>query len=442
MKDSMHIVFLCGGSGTRLWPLSNEIRSKLFLEILPSPHGERESMIGRVTRQLTEAGLQESALFVTNQQQAHLITRYGGSGLPLIIEPFKRGTFAATALAAAYLLAYDMAELDDIICITPADMFVGEDYFSRFKLLPTILRDAKADLALLGTKPTHPSEQYGYVLPDQDKSITSLEYYYVSSFLEKPDATRAKILMGQNALWNCGVYAFSLQFILSYMEQINMPTEYEELRSIYESLPIKSFDKEVAEQPMNSVVLPYVGEWSDLGSWASLTEQLDGKVIGRGEISGESANTYLVNELPYPIHVIDIPDIIVAASPDGILISKKSSANKIKELMREVTKSPKYNETSWGNYQVIDCSQVDDCISTITLKMTVFPYRHIDSQMKLGSHKVWTILRGNGEMLLDDKLHHVRRGDVFTIAAGSKYSMTAGYERIELLEVLFHNSNL
>lgn len=432
----MHIVFLCGGSGTRLWPLSNEIRSKLFLEILPSPQGERESMIGRVCRQLTASGLQESAIFVTNQEQAHLVTCYAGSGLPLIIEPFKRGTFAATALAAAYLLAHSMAEPDDIICITPADMFVGEDYFSRFKLLPKILRDAKADLALLGTKPTNPSEQYGYILPDQNKSKVSLEYYKVSSFLEKPETGRAKVLMGQNALWNCGVFAFPLQFILSYMEQINMPTDYEELLSIYESLPIRSFDNEVAERITNSVVLPYAGEWSDLGSWASLTEQLDVKVIGRGEISGESSNTHLVNELPYPIHVIDVPDIIVAASPDGVLISKKSSANKIKELRSTLTKSPKYNETSWGCYQVIDCSQDEQISNIITFKMTVLPHHRIAPQMQQGRHKVWTILTGTGEMVLDNNLYHVRSGDVFTIPVGSQYSLTA-MDKLELIEVQF-----
>ncbi|GGH15812.1 sugar phosphate nucleotidyltransferase [Paenibacillus segetis] len=436
MKDTMHIVFLCGGSGTRLWPLSNEIRSKLFLEILPSPHGERESMIGRVYRQLTASGLQESAIFVTSQEQSHLIARYAGSQPPLIIEPFRRGTFAATALTAAYLIAHKMAELDDIICITPADMFVGEDYFSRFKLLPKILKAAKADLALLGTKPTTPSVQYGYIVPDLNKGKTSLEYFNVSSFLEKPDVGRAKVLMGQKALWNCGVFAFPLQIILSYMEKINLPTDYEELLSIYENLPIRSFDNEVAERITNSIVLPYTGEWSDLGSWASLTEQLDVKVIGRGEISGESSNTHLVNELPYSIHVIDVPDIIVAASLEGVLISKKSSANKIKELRSDITISPKYNETSWGSYQVIDCSQDEQNSNINTSKMTVLPHHHIAPQIQHGSHKVWTILTGTGEMVLDNNLYHVRSGDVYTIPVGSQYSLTA-IDKLELMEVQF-----
>lgn len=335
MPKPIRIVFLCGGSGKRLWPLSNEVRSKLFLEILPSPQGERESMIGRVCRQLTASGLRESASFVTSQEQAHLITRYTEGQLPLIIEPCKRGTFTAIALAAVYLHTYRLAELDDIITITPADMFAGEDYFNQFKLLPSILSDSRAELALLGTKPTHPSEQYGYILPELSENVGSLEYSKVSSFLEKPDVEKAQALIEQGALWNCGVFAFPLKLILTYMEQINMPTDYETLLAVYESLPIRSFDEEVAERITNSVVLPYAGEWSDLGNWATLTDHLDSTVIGQGKIWGLSSDTHIVNELPIPIHVIDIPDIIVAASPDGILISKKSSANRIKKFVVE-----------------------------------------------------------------------------------------------------------
>ncbi|MEK4510021.1 sugar phosphate nucleotidyltransferase [Paenibacillus sp. FSL K6-2524] len=335
MTKPIRIVFLCGGSGTRLWPLSNEIRSKLFLEILPSPQGERESMIGRVCRQLTASGLWESASFVTSQEQAHLITRYTEGQLPLIIEPCKRGTFTATALAAVYLHTYRLAELDDIITITPADMFAGEDYFNQFKLLTSILRDSGADLALLGTKPSHPSEQYGYILPELSGNLGSLEYSKVSSFIEKPDVDTAQTLIEQSALWNCGVFAFPLKLILTYMEQINMPTDYESLMAVYESLPVRSFDQEVAERISNSVVLPYEGEWSDLGSWAALTDHLDSSIIGQGKIWGLSPDTHIVNELPFPVHVIDVPDIIVAASPDGILISKKSSASKIKKILVE-----------------------------------------------------------------------------------------------------------
>lgn len=114
-----------------------------------------------------------------------------------------------------------------------------------------------------------------------------------------------------------------------------MPTDYESLMAVYESLPVRSFDQEVAERISNSVVLPYEGEWSDLGSWAALTDHLDSSIIGQGKIWGLSPDTHIVNELPFPVHVIDVPDIIVAASPDGILISKKSSASKIKKILVE-----------------------------------------------------------------------------------------------------------
>lgn len=417
----MHTILLCGGSGQRLWPLSNRIRSKMFLKLLPAPDGGTESMIGRVCRQLDHCGLGESVLFVTHQDQIALTRRHTRNGYPVIGEPSKRGTFTAAALGALYLHSTGTAKPEDTIVIAPADMYADEGFFHLFHQFTDILADSGADLVLLGTRPAHPSDQFGYIVPGRGSTPV---YSPVMSFEEKPDPSRAEELIRANALWNCGVFACSLRFLLSQLEQMGLPAELGAFTDLYPGFPVRSFDQEVAEKNSKAVVLRHEGEWRDLGSWETLTGQLPGPVMGKGGIWEDCRHTHIVNELNIPLHVIGVSDIIAVGSPEGILIAGKKEANSIKEILQESPEEPSYVETEWGSFTVLDRS-ANGSELVLTIQLSLLPHHEIQEMPCRHSRKSWMIVSGEGEVIQNDVAAPAKAGDTFTISRGETHGVKA-----------------
>lgn len=420
----MKIALLSGGSGKRLWPLSNEVRSKIFLKLLDAPNGDKESMIQRVYRQLDSAELLDHAYIVTHESQTEAIRIDVGDRIPLIAERHKRGTFTAVALAAAYFHSMLRADPDEVIVFMPVDLFVEGDFFARIRQMPEVLAQSKADLALIGSLPTHPSGQYGYILPKEPLAGTT--YHAVGRFIEKPDRNMARRLILKGALWNCGVFAMSLRFMLSVLAKRELPSAYEELVDRYADLPELSFDQEVVEKKsVHSVVLPFSGKWKDIGSWDSLTEYLSAPVIGPGEITDKSVNTHLINNLTYPIYVVDVPHIVVAASADGILVASKQNSGKIKQMIQGRSLRPMFEERRWGTYRVLDHGITPQGLKTLTKRIELFPGKNISYQLHRKRQEVWTILSGTGELLIEGKLSRIVAGDVVQIPLGTRHGVKA-----------------
>ncbi|SET89148.1 sugar phosphate nucleotidyltransferase [Paenibacillus sp. NFR01] len=426
----MHTILLCGGSGQRLWPLSGRIRSKMYLELLPAPGGGKESMIGRVSRQLEQTGLGETALFVTHRDQLALTRRYTRDRYPVIGEPEKRGTFTAAALGALYLYSSGKAKPEDILCVAPADMFADDGFFRLFHQFTDILSSSQADLALLGTRPAYPSDQYGYIVPGKGGPEA---YAPVVAFEEKPDIARAQQLLKDQALWNCGVFAFPLSMMLAKLEQMGLPLEPAPLIDQYPGLPVRSFDKEVAERCHRAVVLPHEGEWRDLGSWSTLSSELSEPVTGAGGIWGASRDSHIVNQLDIPLHVIGVPGIIAVGSPEGILVADKGEANAIKDIQQAGSDMTRYGESDWGSYTVIDRT-VSGTQVVVTMKLSLLPGQRFTESPSLPARKSWIILSGQGEYLREGTAEAARTGDIFTMARGELHGLKA-YTALSLLEI-------
>ncbi len=275
----MKLVLLSGGSGKRLWPLSNDTRSKQFLRVLESNSDEKQSMVQRVWGQLETVGLAESSVIATSKMQRGMILRQLGMDVPLIIEPERRDTFPAIALAASYLYSIQNVAEDEVVVVLPVDPYV-EDGFEKVKEIERVLLNSKADLALVGVKPTYPSAKYGYIVPKDH--ITGESYITVNHFTEKPSEEKAQTLIDMNALWNCGVFAFKLKYLLDILIEKDLPLNYDKLSLQYKNLPKISFDYEVVEKANHIVALPYDGYWKDLGTWNTLTEEMATSQIGKG----------------------------------------------------------------------------------------------------------------------------------------------------------------
>ncbi|MMZ55213.1 Alginate biosynthesis protein AlgA [compost metagenome] len=428
-------ILLSGGSGKRLWPLSNASRAKQFLKMLKNEDAELESMIQRVWRQLHCVKLAKDTHIVTNKAQVDIIQNQIGTRIPLIVEPERRDTFPAIALAASYLYSYAEVSLDEIICVLPVDAYVENRFFERMKEIEKTITESGANLALIGAYPSYPSEKYGYIVPVHHKSSEQmLPYMTVQKFIEKPCEEEAQKLIGQKALWNCGIFAFTLDYLLGLLADNGLPLQYEELVKRYMELPSNSFDYEVVEKAEHIVVIPYEGEWRDLGTWNTLTEKMDTYVIGKGVVSADSNNTHLINELEIPVAILGLSNIVVVSSPDGILVSDKSASPRMKEIMKNIGQRPMYEERRWGWYRVLDYKKFEDGNEVLTKRLKVLAGKNLSYQMHLKRKEVWTIISGEGEFILDGKWSRVKQGDVLQIPVGARHAAKATSD-LELIEV-------
>lgn len=414
----MKIIFLSGGSGKRLWPLSNDSRSKQFLKLLTAPDGTKESMVQRNVRQLKESGLNADILFATAKNQVDAIRSQFGDSVEVVVEPSRRGTFSAIALATTYLSEQENINPNEVIVVMPCDQYTQISYFNVVGEMAKALQHNNVDMVLMGITPTEPSSHYGYILPDNN------DKFQVKRFIEKPDINEARNLIEQGALWNGGVFAFRLGWMQNIINSYVQATDYEAFASQFDSLPKRNFDYEVVEKTTNMGVCTFSGLWRDLGTWDALTAQLTDLILGNG-IATKSYNTTIVNELNIPIVCHSVDNLIVAASYDGILVSHKKDSGEIKSVVSAMDSRPMYEERRWGTYKVVDTVEFPDGHKALTKQLTLNPGKGISYQRHNHRAEVWTFIDGEGEIVLDGIRKRVKRGDVINIAPTQMHALRA-----------------
>lgn len=417
----MQIILLSGGSGTRLWPLSNDARSKQFLKLLPSPDGGRESMVQRVVRQLREADIHADLTVATSQSQYDAVVAQLGPEVSIVTEPCRRDTFPAICLACDYLAKEKGCPADEVVVVMPCDPYTDADYFKTIgKMAQAVERDA-AQLMVMGIVPTYPSAKYGYVVPDGETE----GIYRVARFTEKPDVATAGKLIADGAMWNGGVFAFRLGYLSDISARyVSFPT-FAATRAHYTDFPKISFDYEVAEKAKSIGMVPFAGQWKDLGTWNTLTDELQTLEYGNVTTDGSGSNTHIFNETGLPLMCIGTRDLVIAASPDGIIVSEKSKSENIKEYASRLKQRPMYEERRWGMYRVIDHTETDDGHSSLTKRLTIHPGASISYQRHHDRTEVWVFIEGEGEIVVGADRRKVRAGDTFTIPAGTMHALRA-----------------
>lgn len=428
----MQLILLSGGSGKRLWPLSNNARSKQFLPLLEREDGSMESMVQRVVRQAHEACLTDEITIATNAGQLDIITNQLGDKVSVVTEPERRDTFPAIALAASYLKLSQGCSDDEVVVIMPCDPYTESGYFEAIGRMAECVKQNVADLVLMGITPTYPSTKYGYVVPDME--IGDQGYYKVTRFTEKPDAKRAMELLSMGALWNGGVFAFRLGYMMNISSKYINTDSFEDIRTRYSEFPKISFDYEVAERAESVAVVPFTGKWKDLGTWNTLTDELHRAVIGNATMGNHCESTHIINELQTPIYVDGLKDVVVAACPDGILVCSKEHSEGIKNAVESLSTRPMYEERRWGSYRVLDDSLYADGHRSLTKRITVNPGKYISYHTHQHRTEVWTFVEGEGIFILDGKETHVKAGDSFVIAAG-RYHAIKAHSRLTFIEV-------
>lgn len=420
----MNIILLSGGSGKRLWPLSNDTRSKQFIKIFKTADGEYESMVQRVYRQIKAVDGEASVTIATSKSQVSAIHNQLGENVGISVEPCRRDTFPAIALAAAYLHDVRGITEDEAVVVCPVDPYVEEDYFTSLRALAGRAATGEANLVLMGIEPTYPSAKYGYIIPENKDNISR-----VSVFKEKPTEDKAREYIEQGALWNGGVFAFRLGYVLQRTRELIGYADYQPLYDSYESLTKISFDYAVAEHEPHIEVMRFAGMWKDMGTWNTLTEAMESDHIGKAILNDACENVHVVNELNVPVLCMGLQDMVVAASPEGILVSDKNQSSYIKPYVDEIDQQIMFAEKSWGNFQVVD---IED--GSMTIKVTLNPGHGMNYHSHALRDEVWTVIAGRGRTVVDGVESKVGAGDVIRMPAGVPHTIYAD-TKLQVIEV-------
>ena len=333
----------------------------------------------------------------TSKTQVSSIYNQIGRDVGVSIEPCRRDTFPAIALATSYLHDVQGIDENEAVVVCPVDPYV---------------------------EPTYPSEKYGYIIPNSKDDIS-----YVKEFKEKPDIETARKYIENGALWNGGVFAYKLKYVLDRAHELIDFTDYEDLFDKYETLTKISFDYAVVEKEPEILVKRFKGEWKDLGTWNTLTEAMEETSIGKAILNDTCKNVHVVNELGVPVVCMGLTDVVVSASAQGILVSDKEQSSYIKPYVDGIDEQIMFAEKSWGSFKVID---VDD--SSMTIKVTL----NAGNKMNYHSHdlrnEIWNVISGEGTAIIDGMETPVKAGDVITMEAGCKHTIIAK-TNLNLIEV-------
>ena len=421
----MNIILLSGGSGKRLWPLSNDVRSKQFIKLFKNEEtGEYESMVQRVYRQITKVDQEAKVTIATSKSQASAIKNQLGENVSICVEPCRRDTFPAIALAANYLHDVLGVKENEPVVVCPVDPYVEDTYYEAVKELAELAKTGDAGLTLMGIEPTYPSEKYGYIIPKDGNNVS-----VVKEFKEKPDTETAKKYLLQNALWNAGIFAFKLGYLINKAHSMIDYTNYQDMFDRYDQMTKISFDYAVVEKEPSIQALRYSGDWKDVGTWNMMAEVMADKVKGKAIMDETCENTNVVNELNIPILCMGCKDMIIAASGDGIIISDKERSGYMKPYVEKIETDAMFAEKSWGTYTVVDVQN-----GSMTVKVSMKAGESMSYHMHNHRDEVWTIVSGKGVVTIDGKKQNVQTGDVVNIKADSKHMINAITD-LDLIEV-------
>lgn len=420
----MNLVLLSGGSGQRLWPLSNDVRSKQFIKIFHKEDGSLESMVQRVYRQIKTVDTDATVTIATSKSQISAIHNQLGEEVGISVEPCRRDTFPAIALAATYLKDVQKVDEEEAVVVCPVDPYVENNYFEALKNLGARAAVSDANLVLMGIEPTYPSEKYGYIIPFGKENISK-----VSMFKEKPTKEMAKDYIKKGALWNGGVFAFKLGYVLNRAHELIDFVDYEDLFNKYETLNKISFDYAVVEHENEIEVMRFAGTWKDLGTWNTLTEAMENQTVGEATLNNNCENVHVINELDVPILCMGLKDVVVSASPGGILVSDKEQSSYIKPFVDNLNHRIMFAEKSWGSFKVVDVDHV-----SMTIKVTLNPGHRMNYHSHKNRDEVWVVTSGSGRTIVDGMEQMVKTGDVITMFAGCRHTVIADTE-LKLIEV-------
>lgn len=435
----MYSIILCGGSGTRLWPLSRKNFPKQFLSLYSD-----KSLLQETYLRMKKIMPAEKIFFITNSDNFYHVynqikdVEKNFKKEQIIKEPMSRNTAPAIALAAKFIVEKFNANPDEPIVFLPSDHYIADEK-NYLSLLKEAAEKTGNNIGTIGIKPISPETGFGYI--KKGEKIDG--YFKALEFKEKPDkVTAEKYLASGEYVWNSGMYIFTARALVNELK--NHAPEiyslislgYDGLLEQFDKMPDISIDFAVSEKSANVIIFEGDFGWSDIGSFDNLSEILDGKDVKHLAI--DSKNVFVHTTGNRFVATLGVDDINVIESSDSILIQKKGRSEDVKKVVKHL-KENDFKELNnsligycpWGTYEVL--------IDTPTYKVKkimVYPGSKLSLQSHFHRAEHWVVVKGLAKVINGDKEIYLRENESTFIPSLSKHRLeNPGKFNLELIEV-------
>jgi len=442
---------MCGGAGTRLWPVSRESMPKQFVPLV-----EERSTFQQVLSRIGDDAIFDRPIIITNSDfrfiAAEQMRECAVEG-DIVLEPIRCDSAMAVAVAAVIAGARDPAST---VLILAADHVVSDRNAFTRACHEAATAAAEGRIVTFGINPTFPATKYGYIRPGS--KLNGGAAFAVESFVEKPDAATASRYIADRYLWNSGNFVFRADVMLSEITRFEpeiakaakaavsgMTRDLDFLRLPAESFtqaPKKSIDYAVMERTDHAAVVPVDYGWSDVGSWSTVWDVLghdtDGNTSTGSVVFLDSRNSLAHSDDAILTAVVGLEDVVVVATPDAVLVTSRDKAEQVKELVEQLKAQNRQQAVAhlrvyrpWGYYQGIDTG------SRYQVKrIVVKPNAMLSLQKHFHRSEHWVVVRGTAEVTIGFEIRTIHENESTYIPIGSVHRLTnPGKIPLELIEV-------
>jgi mannose-1-phosphate guanylyltransferase / mannose-6-phosphate isomerase len=444
-------VIMCGGAGTRLWPVSRESMPKQFVPLV-----EARSTFQQVLSRIRDQTIFDRPIVITNSDfrfvAAEQMRECAIEG-DIVLEPMRRDSAMAVAVAAVLAGARDPAS---IVIVLAADHVVRDQGAFAQACREAVAAAAEGRIVTFGVQPTFPATNYGYIRPGA--TLGGGAALAVESFVEKPDAATAGRYIAERYLWNSGNFVFRADVMLGEIERFEpeiakaaqaavggMAKDLDFLRlpaEAFAEAPKKSIDYAVMELTEHAAVVPVDCGWSDVGSWSAVWDALghdaDGNAAAGSVVFLDSHNSLAHSDEAILTAVVGVDNLVVVTTPDAVLVTSRGKAEQVKGLVEQLKAQNREQAVRhlrvyrpWGYYQAIDNG------SRYQVKrIVVKPNAMLSLQKHAHRSEHWVVVRGTAEVTIGSEILTIHENESTYIPIGSVHRLAnPGKIPLELIEV-------
>ena len=446
-------ILLCGGSGTRLWPVSRSKMPKQFISLL------EQSLFELSANRLQRFG--QPYVVAVREFEALTMTFASRLGLPadhVLSEPCARNTAAAVALICRYLEMRGHGA--EVAAVFPADHVIADEKKFEAAVGVAVEKAREGGVVTLGIRPTEPSTGFGYielesasVSNDRPEAVRSLK------FREKPDLETAKAYVASGKYcWNAGIFFFKVsELAMIFAKQapdiwkvlVDLKPDLSNLEALYAQLPSISFDYAIMEKLESQFCVPCDIGWSDLGSWddvVGFAESDDSPKVPNQAVTFESGskNCFGYSESRKTIAFVDVENVVAVDTPDAMLVYRRGSSQNVRYIVDQMRKAGRfeveehnYELKSWGRLEVLREGKTSRASLVTVNKGQELTNETLGSASGRRDER-WTILMGEADFTTGRETVRVTPGSVVSIAASSSWRLVnVGLAALEFVEVRF-----